>query len=382
MNSSAPRIETLTAADFAEAMDFLNMVFSMTNFPHDFARQLPLLYRPTDDCMRCLLALRDGGRIRATAGVFPMDWMVGGEALKVVGIGGVAVHPADRGKGYMKALMTEAAALASAQGAALSWLSGGRIRYRPFGYETAGTCFQFAVSGGAAGDAMPALRFDPLRDDMEEMLTTAMTFYERLPMHMVRTPGEFRLRCRAWSQDLWLARRQDGAVVGYLVAGTGNTVAEAAAHDAGTAVEIVRAWATRQEHALVDAYPCDPDHVTRLAACAESVAVRPSGNWLILDWPRVLGALLRLRAAAGPLPDGEAVIEISGTGVFSLTVDGGRARCVASDRPADLTTDPLTAVRLLGGPLRPSETVRLSKRAAILDAWCPLPLTWRRPDMV
>lgn len=121
---SEPVITRLQAADFDEAMDFLNLVFSMAYRPHDFARMLPILYRPTEAQMACNRALRIQGRIRAVVGVFPMVWAVGDARLNVAGIGGVAVHPADRGQGYMRDLMARCMADIRKGGFALSYLGG------------------------------------------------------------------------------------------------------------------------------------------------------------------------------------------------------------------------------------------------------------------
>ncbi|SVE51359.1 uncharacterized protein METZ01_LOCUS504213, partial [marine metagenome] len=46
----------LTANDFEESMDFLNLVFSAYS-PHDFANMLPSVYRPTDELMGCNYAI-------------------------------------------------------------------------------------------------------------------------------------------------------------------------------------------------------------------------------------------------------------------------------------------------------------------------------------
>jgi hypothetical protein len=44
--------------------------------------------------------------------------------------------------------------------------------------------------------------------------------------------------------------------------------------------------------------------------------------------------------------------------------------------------DQLTAMRLLFGPARPSETVPLPAGARLLEQWCPLPLYWPHQDGV
>ena len=45
------QIIQLSAEDFEEGMDFLNLVFGQ-HAPHDFARMLPSIYRPFDPSAR------------------------------------------------------------------------------------------------------------------------------------------------------------------------------------------------------------------------------------------------------------------------------------------------------------------------------------------
>ena len=91
----------LRGTDFDECMDFLNEVFS-EHAPHDFAGMLPSIYQPTDEQMACNYAIRVDGKLAAVVGLFPAQWQVGDQVLKVGGIGGVSTHKRVRGAGYMK----------------------------------------------------------------------------------------------------------------------------------------------------------------------------------------------------------------------------------------------------------------------------------------
>lgn len=95
----------LSASDFEEALDFLDLVFSTAYAPTRFGNMLPLLYQPTDEDMQHNFAIREHGRIRAIVGMFPSQIQVGSKILHLEGIGGVSSHPNDRGKGWMKQLM-------------------------------------------------------------------------------------------------------------------------------------------------------------------------------------------------------------------------------------------------------------------------------------
>ena len=128
----------LSSADFDEAMDFMNMVFSMSGASTDFAALLPKLYRPEDRLMRDNLAIRRNGRLRAVVGSYPMRLQVGQAVLPVRGIGGVSTHPAERKSGLMRRLMLAALDEMNDEHCALSILGGQRQRYGYYGYEQSG----------------------------------------------------------------------------------------------------------------------------------------------------------------------------------------------------------------------------------------------------
>lgn len=379
-------ITRLTAADFDEAMDFLNLVFSMAHRPHDFARMLPVLYRRTDEHMGCNRGIRENGRLRAVVGVFPMTWSVGPATLRVAGIGGVAVHPADRGSGYMSALMTHIVEHIRADGYQLSWLGGQRQRYQNFGYEFAGTGLQLALNRRnlkSLPETPPPVEFERLDPADAAAVHAIHGFQARNAAHTVRMDADFALRCVSWQNEPWVTRTPDGRVLAYVIASPdGRFVTEGGAANDDTLFGIVCAWAQARDNVTIELSPFAPGLVSLFGALAESLTLRPCGNWLIADWPAVVRALLQARAAATPLPNGQVVIDVTGAGRLALTVNDGVASCELTKTPAALTVAPLVATRLLFGPLRPSLVVPLPAQAALLDAWCPLPLAWATQDGV
>jgi predicted acetyltransferase len=138
-------IVQLTANDFEDAMDFINLVFSVY-FPIDFPQILPKLYKPSDEYMAHNFAIKRHGKIRAMIGVFPIELIIGGIPLKLAGIGNVSSHPNDRGQGHMKRLMQHCLHVMKAEKYDLSWLSGNRQRYNYFGYEVCGSTCVFHVT--------------------------------------------------------------------------------------------------------------------------------------------------------------------------------------------------------------------------------------------
>lgn len=120
----------LKAQDYDDAIAFLNLVFGKEHRVSDFAKMLPIIYRPTDEHMNCNFAVRENGEIRGIVGLFPAEMKVGGTILKLGGIGSVSSHPQDRGKGWMKLLMGQAIAEMANTEVDISWLGGFRQRYQ------------------------------------------------------------------------------------------------------------------------------------------------------------------------------------------------------------------------------------------------------------
>ncbi len=381
-------ITRLRAGDFEEAMDFLNLVFSVHG-PHDFARLLPLLYRPDDEHMRCNFAIRDQGRLRAMVGLFPLTWRMGERDLRVAGIGGVATHPGSQGQGLMGHLMQHVQDELQRQPFQLSYLSGRRRRYGHFGFERAG-CFQYCV---VSRDILPSTKADKIEeialeriaDPAHPALKEAHKLHETLEIRVLRDFADFRDRCHSWKRELWIGRDQQGKMLGYLVAGDKDpAVAELVGTSTDNEIKLLKAWVLRgsSDFLNVDVAPSQTALARRLGAVCEHFRVESWGNWRFLDWPEVLSALLQAKCATTPLQKGEVVLEVEGRGRLALRVANGQGVCEPTSQAPVLKVNEPTALRLLGGPFPPSRTLDLPPAAALLENWCPLPLTWPRQDGV
>ena len=370
------QVERLQPEGFAEAIDFINYVFSQTYGPHDFEQMLPKLYRPDPELVRCHWVAREHGALVSLAGVYPMTWQVGGSALRVAGIGAVATHPRHRGRGLMRAVVGHAVAEARADGYDLSWLDGLGHRYRHFGYERAGAEISFQITerdfAGAGVDA-GGLRFRRLRDG-DALLEQAARLHAGQRVHWRRPPAEFPRICASWGGALYAALNGD-EVAAYLVAGRNrSTVTELVAVDAATAVRVAAAWRAdrRTPQVRVTVSPRQRALARRLGVLADSTRVQCCGNWQVFEWPAVVAALLAERARSEALTAGEALVEIAGAGCLRLWVDGIEAGCEPTAAEPQVRLTAADALRALGGPL-PGVFPASGAVPATLGSWCPLP---------
>lgn len=396
------QIVRLTAADFAEAMDFCNMVFSMSGRPHHFQSLLPKLYQPDDEKMRAHFAIRRDGRIRAVVGMYPMTLHIGPHELKVAGIGGVSTHPDERKSGLMRQLMTAVVDKMKQQAVALSVLGGQRQRYGYYGYEPAGTSLTFSLSKTNLKHffrdrAFAAVRFEPLDAEQQQnsdCLTHMKRWHDRQPIFVERPADSFLTILSSWYARVWVARDAGGEVIGYLVANReGNTVSELITEKADSLLSVAAAWVDHQENALVDfkLAPWQQDAIADLGRIAERCRVEPAYAFRINDWPLLLTALLDVKAALQDIPDGRIRLGIEDQGqvsVYELTRQNKVSACRSCARnEADLVLDRLTATRFILGPLSPPSVVPqyLPEDPALrrlLSLWLPLPLCWPSPDSV
>ena len=349
------QVERLQPEGFAEAIDFINYVFSQTYGPHDFETLLPKLYRPDPELVRCHWVAREHGALLALAGVYPMTWQVGGSALRVAGIGAVATHPRHRGRGLMRAVVGHAVAEARADGYDLSWLDGLGHRYRHFGYERAGAEISFQLTErdfAGAGVNAGGLRFRRLQEG-DALLEQAARLHAGQRVHWRRPPAELPRVCASWGGALYAAL--DGTeVAGCLVAGRDRSaVTELVAVDAATAVRVAAAWRAdrRVPQVRVAVSPWQRALARRLGALADSTRVQCCGNWQVFDWPAVLAALLAERARSEALPAGEALVEIAGAGCLRLWVDGASAGCEPTSADPQVRLTAADALRTFAGPL-------------------------------
>ncbi len=378
-------IERLGASDFDEAMDVMATAFRF-GAPRDFPMLLPQIYRPTDELMKAIYAIRREGRIVSAVGVHPREWQVGDTTLKLAGIGGVCTLSDYRGQGLMRALMERCVADMRSEGIHLSWLGGERQRYAYHGYEKCGNVCQYSLRRANFRHAeleVKAIRFEPMGKHYASRLAVAKSYHEAKPIHVRRSQDEFVLYLLSGYSEPWFALNAGDEVIGYLVTTPGRDhVREVAARDVETSLDMLVAWSDKTDddvHLSVQ-----PDDITlsrAVGAIAERVSVNGSGNWQVYDWETTLTALLTVLHEGSGMIEGSVVIGIDGDG-YELTVDGQDVRCIRTSLDPALTTTWQEAHRLLFGPGLASTVLEIPDAAKLLEAWTPLPLGFMRADSV
>lgn len=378
----AETILQLSASDFDEAIAHLSLVFGDPNF----SELLPALYQPTDEHMRCNYAIRRDGTIVAIVGLFPISWVVGGERLKLAGVGGVSVHPSFRGHGYMRRLMDVVMDEIRRGGYHAACLGGNRRRYAYWGFEKAGIEASFLVTPnslrhvgaqGAMHRESAALQPDQIAvGDLCQM----RGLYEQQIIRCDRSAARFPQHLSHWRRSVRVTRNAHGEVIAYgCVDPKDFSCMDLCGADASAIESFLRESVLTTDCAMRVSMPMlHTSQFARLAAISDDVSLIEASNWRIYDWAAVLGALMRAKHSVQPMAPGKCVLQVAGCEEsLRLEVDIG-ARCTRVSQQPDLVSEAGELLRMLAGPLP------LTPRGGSQDwlRWRPLPLMIPMQDRI
>ena len=365
-------VTNLARGDFRELGEHLNRAF----LRDDFMARLPAWYQPTDESMGRQYVVRSNGRIVASAGRFDLGWRVGGVWLRLAGVGGVAVHPDHAGRGLMRRVVDAVMRDIVGGGYHAAYLDGARLRYRHWGFEKGGCEAELTVTTNslahqldvAPDAAVPTL--DPWRSaDLPDL----RRLYQRQPLTIDHPPEDFACRLNHWRHEMCVLRDTQGTAVAYAgLDRATQTVHELGVDDPSRLDGLVVALHRElggvvrfRRVVLLEAV------FLRLRDLSDALTLREAGGWRVLDMPRVMTALLRLKQEHQFLAPGRLVVRLTDRRqTVRLETTGGAPTCVATDEPAELETTSDALLQALTGPV----PTRLRDPAGLLDAWRPLPL--------
>lgn len=379
-----PLIEQLKKEHFEEALDFINMVFSLASRPTNFNVILPDLYQPTDVHMSCHHVIREKGRIKALVGIYPGMYVIGDETLFMARIGAVSTHPDARMKGYMTTLMEHVQGVMKKEGYDLAYLGGARHRYLPFGFEKCGSQPVFHVTKRSLERGIGSHEHLVLSVCDEDSLEIDRfhDLYESQVSYFKRDRQSFHRIGSHWYNTIFQIKR-DNQPVGYLIASKDRKTIEEIVLEEGIDVRSViktHVESSKIESCRIVVHPLNPKMMHEIFTISEDVSVHDRDNWSILDVERVLSAFMRVRHRMTPLVSGNLIIGISDHGTYDITVDVDRIAVSETTASPDLSLSYSDAHRLFFGPLKPHQIIDLPSRLTFIEQWFPLPLFLSRPD--
>lgn len=380
------KVERLKANDYNELLDFYNLVFTKQNARlMDFTKELPAMWIRDDEYMRRHFVIRENGKIVSSVGVYPMKTYIAGEEFIFSTLGNVATHPDCEGRGYMKTLMSSAIGELAEIKADAARLGGLRQRYNRYGFESCGSEIHFSFTERnkkiLCAEVNDRLKFREVFQADEK----ALKFISSLGKEgiWVDYGSDFGYRATflaltAWNNRIFVAEDAFGNPVSYLCAfpDAGN-LSRIFAKDEETLMQTVCSWqrftGKTVEFTLA---PWQVKEINTFYPVCEGCYVNSPSMFKIINWQKIVLALMKLKSSYAELPDGEFILGIECYGNLRLKMHGGAAFCEKTEKEAEFKADALTASRLLFGPLS-ADCFAFSNTA---KSWFPLPLSWNTQD--
>ena len=376
----------LTGADYEQAIDFLDLVFSQARKPHHFERALPRMCVPDDEHMGKHFAIKVNGRIEAMLGVYPLPMVIDGERFLFSTTGNVATHYRYEGRGYAHKLLNRAMEELKDIGADASRLGGFRQRYNRFGFEMAGTAYNMSVeANNVKWTKTAAVRFEPIARTDGDTIAKVQKLQAQAPFYADRGDAEgFYRVMTAWEGKPFAAYDEQDQFMGCLcVSPDSRIAAEIIARDAEATEAIVVQWLAQGRTPVLNVTlpPWNLEAVRRISRFCQNLNLGTPSQFKIINWQGIANALCRIQSRLVKLPDGSFTLGILDGPTLRFTAEGGVARCEAVEGAVpDLTLDSLAATRFLFGPQAPWTVAPLPGPMAA--ALLPLPLTWCGQDRV
>jgi predicted N-acetyltransferase YhbS len=358
-----------TENDLHDLVDFLDYVFSRAYNPNNFELMLPGLFTQRNFMTGTNYLVKENGKIVANVGVYPADYNVNGDIIRVAGVTSVAVHPRSRSKGYMRTLMDEALGDMRKNGIQLAFLIGQRQRYEYFGFTPCGIKYRYTCNttnikhffkDGFAADI--SLK-EPGADDTA-VFDDIFHIHNAEPVHMIRPRERFADIMATW-ENKTVAVYQGETIVGYFSVNKDcDTIYELRLKDTALLGAVINAYLTEydQYEVTVEVYPHEVLYVSGFAAFAESMTANHALNFNVLDYPAVLSAFLKLKCGVFPLSDYETTVAVENHGTFTVTVANNRPSVSVTDKKPDAVythTEAMQAFFSIEGSAKPYGAVPL-----------------------
>lgn len=313
-----------------ELLAFGNSVFGDELPEGGFAQLLPKLASGAVETKHYRVITEDeaGKKIAAMLVMLPLTLRILDQELNVRYIGLVSVSKAARGKGYMKLLMNRAIQEMKDEGCHMSILGGQRQRYGYFGYEPAGFEVHYTLTPTNVRHALRAVGIDGKSGISLERLEQgsaaakeAYSMYCRRAYRVYREEKNFFENLCTW-KGIPYEIRQAGVIAGYIsVDGMDKNKGELIVNELDMAehVDTLAVYKTCMEffekqgyRALKFSLPVFDEKNQELGKICENIEIVCNHSYLVLDYCRVLSAMLEWKSKLCALADGEMMLIIDG----------------------------------------------------------------------
>jgi len=356
----------------------------------DFLSLLPKLYKQKYQPWENNYCVFENDEPMAAVGMYVNELSIAGEKLKLGGIGNVAVLPETRGRGYMKLTMDMAMQAIKDENCDIAELSGDRHRYRYWGFDKAGVMVRASFSAVNLKHAFGKHELAPgwvarevLPEDAQ-VLQEIQGFLESQAIHVKHDKAAMHDILCSWRETPYAIFCEDRLAGVFTLSDDKSQAKQLYICD----------WVENLEmplRAVLSALPeksevnmsipaWNKDLIAKMEALTENFTLDTSGQFCVLNWQKVLYALLLLQSQCKKLLDGEVKIKIvgyNGDECLKIAVnDGAPSVEQVSEDSCDIALGHFEATSLFLAPVSPW------RKCSVAQNRFPLPLMINSMDTV
>ena len=259
-------IRIVAPHEFYELRDLLTGVFSRSNGREtDFTKLFPRLFaQPNAYATASHLGAFEDGKLIGTAAMYPLDYVIGTQHIRLIGNGNVAVHEDYRNRGVMSAILHEINRICDEIGD-VGYLHGNPVRYGRVGYVGCGIEYLLTFQPSEGERYV----FSPMTPD-DVPLQQARS--ERRCDYIKRRPEDFIPALCSGYREAITARDKNGVSVGFLSLNRATGAVEEFAFDEPREVSAFQALA--QQLGRPVCVQLSGDDVQTLARCRDHADVK------------------------------------------------------------------------------------------------------------
>ncbi len=378
------RVERLKANDCKELVAHLDEVFTQHNGTvMDFATLFPRIAVEDDEKMSWYYAIRENGKIVATAASHPFFYHVGGEVLKVSSGGNVAVASSCRNRGLMQKVMHAINVDMDAEGFDFAILHGDRKRYRTFGFERCGIEYTITFSRASVtlSKAEATDTFGDLRNESAEVLAEVMDLAKAQPSYVERKVKEWIPAQLTHYGEPLVIRNAAGEIIGYAALSIKEAVIRELAlknvNDLGHVIASLIAY-SGLDSLYIRLAEYDALLSQAVALCSRYQIIQP-GNFRIVRFDNTVRAFMKAKVGYAPLLDGTLTLDTALFGKWAIEVKDGNVTVTPYEGEADLVIPDYQLHTFVFGPVHPLTagvdcTGLTADKAKLVGNWFPLPI--------
>jgi predicted N-acetyltransferase YhbS len=371
-----------TPEDYEDIIDFGNYVFGV-----DFPSLLPKLYANHKETAQHHHIVKEGHRIKAVVGSFPLELKVFDNYLKIRGIGTVSVHKYSRHSGYMKLLMNNAVKEMEDEGCDLAILGGQRQRYEYWGFTPSGINLNLNFNSSnikhAKIDIKDSYGFIRYNEKIATDLDKAVKLHDSQIVHAKREKDNFIDISSSWDNNvLFIYKNEEFS--GYICSSNNHeNISEIVLTNPDDIEKVIISYMKyfnlNNTNVVLYLHRCK--EFMKLSRLCERYSINSTANVYIINYANVIKSFMVLKNNLTPLEEGMLILNVEGRGKYKIEVEAGIITVEETDMPQDISLSHLDATALLFSHSSFINSA-YSFSNPLVKSWFPLPLFYPGQDNV